>query len=145
MNAERIANRWVHPVWHILSQFLRRSTSGRSRAFSSCSPAAPRRKVVSASEPDVVGDAFDVLRDQDVGTRLADSDQARQIKLPAHRHAPVREIDVRDRGFAHANVDQGDDLLNFGEQRGRQGAGGEPQAGGVDRYTQGLVSDLRPR
>jgi hypothetical protein len=23
MNAERIANRWVHPVWHILGQFLR--------------------------------------------------------------------------------------------------------------------------
>src|ERR1017187_8841736 len=44
MNAERIANRGVHPVWHILGQFLRRSTSGRSRAFSSCSPAAPRRK-----------------------------------------------------------------------------------------------------
>src|SRR5450755_1611188 len=50
MNAERIANRWVHPVWHILGQFLRRSTSGRSRAFSSCSPAAPRRKVCDATQ-----------------------------------------------------------------------------------------------
>ena len=82
---------------------------------------------VAEREADVVRGAFDVLRDQDVGAGLADSDQARQVKLPAHRDAPVGEIDVRHRGFAHADVEQRDDLLDFGKQRRGKRGRGEPQ------------------
>ena len=38
-----------------------------------------------------------------------------------------------DRGFAHADVDQRDDLLDFGKQRRGQRGRGEPHAGGTDR------------
>src|ERR1039457_7108921 len=75
---------------------------------------------IAEGEADVIGGAFDVLRNQDVGARLADSDQALQVKLPAHRDAAVGDIDVGDRGFAHAYVHQRDDLLDFGKQRGGQ-------------------------
>ena len=34
---------------------------------------------VAEGEADVIGGAFDVLRDQDVGAGLADADQARQV------------------------------------------------------------------
>jgi hypothetical protein len=66
---------------------------------------------------DVVRRALDVLGDQDVGARLADSDQPWQVKLAAYRDAPVGEIDVRDRGFAHSDMDEWDDLLHLRKQR----------------------------
>jgi len=36
-------------------------------------------------------------------------------------------------GFTHADVDQGDDLLDLGEQRGLERGGREPQARAVHR------------
>ena len=71
------------------------------------------------------------IRTSEPGSPIAD--QARQVELPAHRDAPVGEIDVRHRGFAHADVDQRDDLLDFGKQRRRKRGRREPRAGGTDR------------
>jgi hypothetical protein len=77
---------------------------------------------VAEGEADVVGGAFDVLRDQDVGARLADRDQARQVELPAYRDTPAGQINVRHRGLAHAHLEQRYDLLDFRKQGRRKRA-----------------------
>lgn len=71
---------------------------------------------VAECEVDIVGRAFNVLRDQNVGALLANADQAWQVKLAADGNAAIGEIDVRNRGLAHANVDERDDLLDFRKQ-----------------------------
>jgi hypothetical protein len=76
-----------------------------------------------------IGGALDVLRDDHIRTLLTDADDARQIKLAAHGHAAVGKIDVWDRGVAHADVHQRDDLLDLREKRGLERRRWEAQAG----------------
>ena len=59
--------------------------------------------------------------------------------MPAHRDAPVGDIDVGDRGFANADVDQRDNLLDFGEQGGGERGRGESQAAPRKNMRDGII------
>ena len=88
---------------------------------------------VAERELDVVRRSLDVLGDDDVRPGFADAEHARQVELAADRDAAIGEVDVGHRGFTHADVNQGDDLLDLREQCGLERGGREPQARAVHR------------
>ena len=85
---------------------------------------------IAEGEPHAVGGALDVLGEDHARAGLAQAKHARQVKLPADRAPAVGQVDIRNGALAHADVNERNDLLDLGKERGLERTRGKPYAGG---------------